>query len=232
MWLQPSLNSICTSGSRSSEVQDAPSERMDNEGGLPIGIVERVRQGLPIIYPTSTLPALGCLPQTEALDSLFELKNRSESKIVSLGVCSLEQAEEIVEVPDIAHEILGAFPLGALTLILPALETLDARLGGNSIAVRVLADARARELVAVTGPLTATSANLSGDEPVADCETAAGILNLPKSAAFPGKCVGGAPSTLIRWNVSGDASQDADWTIIRVGKVSAEEIQAWLMQRT
>ncbi len=232
MWLQPLLNIICTSGSRSSEVRDALRQRMEMTGGLPIGIVERLQQGLPIIYPTSTLPALGCLPQTDALDSLFELKKRSESNIVSLGVCSLEQAAEIVEVPNIAREILAAFPAGSLTLILPARETLDARLGGNSVAVRVLADARARELIAVTGPLTATSANPSGEEPVADCETAANILDLPKSAALPGKCVGGAPSTLIRWNVSGDASQDSDWTIIRVGKVSAEEIQAWSMQRT
>ena len=213
-------------------MEDALRRRMEKAKGLPIGIVERVQQGLPIIYPTSTLPALGCLPQTEALDSLFELKRRSESKIVSLGVCSLEQADEIVEVPDIASDILGAFPMGALTLILPARETLDARLGGNAVAVRVLADARARELIAVTGPLTATSANPSGADPVTDCEIAAKILELPKSAALPGKCVGGAPSTLIRWNVSGDALQDSDWSIIRVGKVSAEEIQAWSMQRT
>ena len=232
MWLQPLLNNICTSGSRSSEVRDALRRRMEASDGLPIGLVERVQRGLPIIYPTSTLPALGCLPQTDALDSLFDLKKRSETKIVSLGVCNLEQAAEIVEVPDIASEILDAFPAGSLTLILPAIETLDARLGGDAVAVRVLADARARELTAVTGPLTATSANPSGDDPVADCETAAEILGLPKNAALPGECVGGAPSTLIRWNVSGDASQDADWTIIRVGKVSAEEIQAWLMQRT
>ncbi|MEC8927122.1 MAG: Sua5/YciO/YrdC/YwlC family protein, partial [Candidatus Thermoplasmatota archaeon] len=79
---------------------------MEKAERLPSEIVERVQQGLPIIYPTSTLPALGCLPQTDALDSLFELKKRSESKIVSLGVCSLEQAEEIVEVPDIASDIL------------------------------------------------------------------------------------------------------------------------------
>jgi L-threonylcarbamoyladenylate synthase len=205
---------------------------MEKAGGFPIGIVERLQRGLPIIYPTSTLPALGCLPQSDALDSLFELKKRSESNIVSLGVCSLEQAAEIVKVPNIAHEILAAFPAGSLTLILPAHETLDSRLGGNSVAVRVLADERARELIAVTGPLTATSANPSGEDPVEDCETAAKILDLPKSAALPGKCVGGAPSTLIRWNVPLNASEDSDWTIIRVGKVSAEEIQAWSMQRT
>ena len=199
---------------------------------LPTGIVERVLGGLPVVYPTTTLPALGCLPTPNALDSLFEIKKRSETKIVSLGVCDLEQAANLVEIPDIAHEILDSFPPGALTLILPAVETLDPRLGGDSVAVRVLADARARKLVSETGPLTATSANPSGEEPASDCVEAAEILNLPPSAAFPGQCVGGAPSTLIRWNVSGDALQDSDWTVIREGKVRAEEIQAWSMQRT
>ena len=116
MWPRPLLNTICTSGSRSSEVQDALRQRMDNAEGLPIELVERVQQGLPIVYPTSTLPALGCLPQSDALDSLFDLKGRSETKIVSLGVCSLEQAAELVEIPDVAKEILGAFPEG-LSLI-------------------------------------------------------------------------------------------------------------------
>ena len=199
---------------------------------LPTGLVERILGGLPVIYPTSTLPALGCLPQPAALDSLFEIKKRPGTKIVSLGVCDLEQAAGIVNIPDIAKEILDAFPEGSLTLILPAIETLDSRLGGDSVAVRILADARARKLVSVTGPLTATSANPSGDEPVSDCEIAAKVLDLPSSATLPGKCVGGAPSTLIRWNVSGDASQDSDWTIIREGKVSAKEIQAWSMKRT
>ena len=199
---------------------------------LPTGIVERVLEGLPVVYPTTTLPALGCLPTSEALDSLFEIKNRTETKIVSLGVCDLEQAASLVEIPDIARDILDSFPPGALTLILPAIETLDPRLGGDNVAVRVLADARARKLVSETGPLTATSANPSGEEPASDCVEAAGILNLPSSAAFPGQCVGGAPSTLIRWNISGDALQDSDWTVIREGKVRTEEIQSWSMQRT
>ncbi len=206
--------------------------RMDDTVELPNGIVEHVLKGLPIVYPTSTLPALGCLPQNDALDTLFELKNRPETKIVSLGVCDLEQASEIVEIPNIARDILNSFPAGSLTLILPALKTLDHRLGGESVAVRILADGRARKLVSMTGPLTATSANLSGDNPVSDCSVAGEILNLPEVAIFPGKCVGGAPSTLIRWNVSGDASQYSNWTIIREGTVSEEEIQAWSMKRT
>ena len=205
---------------------------MDGTVNLPKDLVERALKGLPIVYPTSTLPALGCIPNSDALDQIFELKKRDGVKVVSLGVCNIEQAESLVEIPKQAREILDGFPAGSLTLILPAIRTLDDRLGGDSVAVRVLADARARELVAKTGPLTATSANISGQEPVDDCEEAAVILNLPTVAAFPGKCVGGSPSTLIRWNVSGDASQDEDWTIIREGKVLKEEIQSWLMQRT
>jgi L-threonylcarbamoyladenylate synthase len=199
---------------------------------LPDGIVERVLEGLPVVYPTSTLPALGCLPQSDALDSLFELKKRSETKIVSLGVCNLDQASALVEIPEIAKEILDSFPAGSLTLILPAHENLDVRLGGDAVAVRVLADARARALVSKVGPLTATSANPSGEEPVSDCESAAEILNLPRHAAYPGKCVGGSPSTLIRWNISGDPSHDSDWSVVREGKVRSEEILAWSTQRT
>ncbi|MBJ84866.1 MAG: hypothetical protein CMB52_05055 [Euryarchaeota archaeon] len=199
---------------------------------LPEKVIGRVLDGFPIVYPTSTLPALGCLPNAEALDRLFEMKKRSGTKVVSLGVCDLEQASTLVQIPDCAEDILASFPAGSLTLILPAINTLDERLGGDWVAVRVLSDARARVLVSRTGPLTATSANISGEEPEADCESAARILDLTKDQFIPGRCVGGLPSTLIRWNNSGDASQDSDWTIIREGKVSAGEIQEWSMQRT
>ena len=95
----------------------------------------------------------------------------------------MNQASELVEIPEIANEILDFFPAGSLTLILPAHETMDERLGGDAVAVRVLADARARELVSKTGPLTATSANPSGDEPVPDCETVSYThLTLPTKA--------------------------------------------------
>ena len=199
---------------------------------IPKSILQRLSSGLPIIYPTSTLPALGCLPNADALDQLFKTKNREEMKVVSLGVSSLLQASEIVHVPEMAEQILRDFDPGSLTLILPAKEALDARLGGNSIAVRVLCNAHARALVEMTGPLTATSANLSGREVLKDCVEAARALNLPKDAALEGKCVGGAPSTLIAWNVSGHASNVPNWTVLREGKVSEEDIQAWSAKKT
>ena len=61
--------------------------------------VDHVNEGGVIAYPTSTLPGLACLPNAAALDRLFELKQRSADKPVSLGVLSLDQAEALVHVP-------------------------------------------------------------------------------------------------------------------------------------
>ena len=74
---------------------------------LPEGAIQRVLEGFPIVYPTTTLPALGCLPEAEALDRLFELKRRSGTKVVSLGVCDIHQASTLVHIPDVATQILG-----------------------------------------------------------------------------------------------------------------------------
>jgi len=193
-------------------------------------IIERIKNGFPVVYPTSTLPALGCIPEPEALDRLFAIKNRSSSKVVSLGVSDLSQASTLVKVPDIATGLLDAFPPGSLTLILPAIQTLDERLGGDWIAVRVLSHMRARDLIDITGPLTATSANPSGKAALTNCMDAAKQLSLSEDSVIEGDCVGGSPSTLIRWNISDDSSQERDWSLIREGKVSNQEIQTWLMQ--
>ena len=63
-------------------------------------LLEHVKNGGIVAYPTSTLPGLACLPETRSLDALFDLKQRSSDKPVSLGVLSLDQATELVNVPE------------------------------------------------------------------------------------------------------------------------------------
>ena len=121
--------------------------------------VEHLNNGGVIAYPTSTLPGLACLPNGDALDGLFALKQRSADKPVSLGVLSLEQAEALVHVPNKVRQLEAAFPKGGFTFILDAVKPLDPRLGGDRVAVRCLAHPTARQLVETFGPITATSAN-------------------------------------------------------------------------
>ena len=74
-----------------------------------------VASGGCIVYPTSTQPALGCLPTNAALDGLYAIKNRPFDMPVSIGVADLEQASILVELTDEIPELLASFPEGSLT---------------------------------------------------------------------------------------------------------------------
>ena len=186
-----------------------------------------------IVYPTSTLPALGCIPDSISLDELYEIKQRSDDAPVSLGVASLDQARELVEVPADVEQILTAFPEGSLTIVLRPHVIMDSRLGGGGVAVRGVSNPIAKALLLKTGPLTATSANHSGDEPLLDCKEAAISLSTSEFTvkAVEGVCEGGAPSTLIAWHTVCNTPESKGIEVIREGKVSSEEVFAWWKKR-
>lgn len=190
-------------------------------------ILVAVQSGESVVYPTPNLPALGCLPTKEALDKLYELKLRPEGMIVSLAVASLEQAADLVQVPDVVKELFSSFTASAVTIILPAQNELDSRVGGSSIAVRLLEDGPAGELLRKVGPLTATSANLSGRTPLLDCERAAHSLSQEPVLFIPGKCSGEPPTTLIRCDDYAGLISGEGIEVLRVGMISREEVKQW-----
>ena len=197
-------------------------------------IANMVRSGKCIVYPTSTQPALGCMPMPSALDGLFEMKKRPANMPVSIGVASIAQADELVEVPEDVHLILGDFPDGSLTIILKAKKRLDERLGGSYVAIRVVSHPIARELISMVGPLTATSANHSGEPVVRDCMEAAKILTTPENqvTGIDAICAGGEPSTLISWHTACESSERSTIEVVREGKISSGEIYSWWQKRT
>ena len=158
-------------------------------------LLNRIKNALPIVYPTTTLPALGVIPTKEGLDHLFELKKRDNLKIVSIAVAEFNQVTDLVQIPSYLEDFLEMFSPGSITTILEANEQLDSRLGGNWIAIRKVAHPTARDLLEAVGPLTATSANLSGMEVKSHCDEAASALGLPPQAAISELCPGGKLST-------------------------------------
>lgn len=183
-----------------------------------------------IAFPTSTLPGLAALPTQQGLDALFFLKLRRADQPVSLGVASLEQASEFVDVPPFAHELLNAFETGSLTLILDAREPLDNRLGGSRVAVRVFAHPAAKALAQAVGPVTATSANRSGELPKTDSVQAGRDLGLSEDAIVHGECPGGKGSTLVSVEKSTDSSHGYSVTIMREGVVPQSDVTAWMLK--
>ena len=195
--------------------------------------VQEVLEGNCIVYPTSTLPALGCALTSKSLDELYRIKKRPNEMIVSVGVSNLQQASELVYLTDDLEDFISAFPEGSLTIILPAKERLDNRLGGEKIAIRILADPIAKKLVENTGPLTATSANISGSEPLRDCEMAAKTLSSSENMVsyLSGTCSGGAPSTLIAWYTVCKSPNSNEIEVLREGLVGKREILEWWKKR-
>ena len=153
--------------------------------------------------------------------------------IVSVGVSNLQQASELVYLTDDLEDFISAFPEGSLTIIFPAKKPLDYRLGGDKIAIRILADPIAKKLIENTGPLTATSANISGSEPLRDCEMAAKTLSSPENMVsyLSGTCSGGAPSTLIAWYTVCKSPNSNEIEVLREGLVGKREILEWWKKR-
>ena len=187
-----------------------------------------INSGGVVAYPTSTLPGLGCIPTKEGLDKLFSLKARSSKKPVSLGVASLEQVVDLVELDPRIVEFVEAFPRGSLSVIYPAKKLVDERLGGESIAIRVFEHPSARALSKAIGPITATSANEAGEEPADTVREAAEELGLPEIAVIPGNRQTGPGSTFVKIDMESD---EPLVTIIREGVVPARDVVTWWKNR-
>jgi len=159
------------------------------------------------------------------LDNLFSTKGRSDTMPVSLGVANLNQAVELVIIPNLLEEMLDRFVKGGITTILPAKQTLDKRLGGSQVAIRVFSHPSAISLANQFGPITATSANESGEEPECDTEIAAKGLGVAKFV--PGNCPNGPGSTFIRLEI--DQNEKHGWrlTVMREGVVPATDVMRW-----
>ena len=81
-----------------------------------------LQSGLPIIFPTDTLPAIGCLP--EFSDIIYEFKKRDRKK--PLILMASERKHLIEYVHESAKEdyenIASKYWPGALTIVIPASE--------------------------------------------------------------------------------------------------------------
>ncbi len=140
--------------------------------------VEILRANGVVACPTETVYGLAVNPFSEtALEALFSVKGRDRGKPVLVMVADTGQLRELTaSVSTRAQRCMDAFWPGPLSLLLPAASGLSALLTGGraKICVRCTSSAVARRLCrAWDGPLTSTSANLSGDAAALTAQSAA-----------------------------------------------------------
>jgi tRNA threonylcarbamoyl adenosine modification protein (Sua5/YciO/YrdC/YwlC family) len=163
--------------------------------------VEALRRGGIVGVPTDTLYGLATDPfREDALDAIFELKGRPDQKPLAILVASVEQGMTLASFSDRALELAERHWPGALTLVLPRLETAPQWLGHRgkrTVGLRCPDHPVALELLEVAGPLAVTSANLSGHEAVVDHEEARALFGDAVAVYLEGRAVGGEASTII-----------------------------------
>lgn len=186
-----------------------------------------------IVIPTDTVYGLACDAfSPAAVARLLEAKGRGRTSpppVLVPGLPTLDALAE--EVPDAARTLVKAFWPGALTLILPARESLAWDLGDThgTVALRMPAHPIALELLSETGPLAVSSANLSG-KPAARTareafdhlgDSVAVYLDAGQvgEAEFPGRSNG---STIVDFS---SVLDDAEFAIVRHGVITEEQLR-------
>lgn len=128
--------------------------------------LDTLRKGDIILYPTDTVWGLGCdATNAAAVDKIFTIKSREESKSLLILVNGVDMMERYVrEVPMIAYELAGVSD-DPLTIIYPEGKNLAPGIcaSDGSVGIRICRDDFCSELIGrFRKPIVSTSANTSG----------------------------------------------------------------------
>ena len=188
-----------------------------------------IRDGGVIAIPTDTLYGIAADPfNPRAVARVFEIKGRDADRALPLVAADLAQVvRDIGSLPHAGQRLATRFWPGPLTLLVTSPPRLAEEVTGGTgrVGVRVPAYAVTRAVCAAVGhPITATSANISGQPPTADPDAVERSLGDRLDYLLDtGGTPGGLPSTIV--DVTGGAPR-----LVRGGAISWEQISACLQQ--
>ena len=164
-------------------------------------LVEVLERGEVVACPTETfLGLLADAGNERAIERVAELKGRPADMPIALLLPDAVALAQVASSPSgEAQALMEAHWPGPLTILLAAKPGLSPRLTRNGkVGVRVPGPSPAADLVRAFGrPLTATSANRTGEPPIRSVEELSETLVDGLGGVVPGVSPGGAPSTLI-----------------------------------
>jgi len=192
------------------------------------GAREALDAGKVVACPTeNSFGLLARIDRPEAIERLGRVKPRSSLKGTGLILPSLGAWDDVAEVEPIARRLGAACWPGPLSIVQPALPTLDIRLClEGTVSVRLPSPSPAARLAEAVGVgLTATSANLTGEPPILESsrirEVFAASVQTGDLWVVAGSSPGGPPSTLV-------AFRQGVAQVLREGALGSEAVFAAL----
>lgn len=188
-------------------------------------VVRIVRAGGVIAMPTDSVYGLGAYAFDEAaVRRVCSIKGREEGKPILVLIADRSHLDRLVaRVPFSAAVLMDRFWPGPLTLVLPASQRVPAALTGGmgTVGVRIPAHPLLLKLLRVTGPLTGTSANRSGQSPARTAEEVEQSLGAEVDLILDG-----GPASVTRPSTVVEAGETV--RVLREGAVERASLEAVL----
>jgi len=184
--------------------------------------VAAVLKGELVVFPTDTVYGIGADAfRPAAVNDLLHAKGRGRDMPPPVLVGSVRAASALVEdLGPYGHELIDEFWPGGLTLICRASRSLRWDLGETkgTVAVRMPQHPVALELLAETGPMAVSSANLTG-QPAATSAAAAReqLGDLAEVYLDGGPCQADTPSTIV--DLTGDMPRLLRTGVVSIGRL-------------
>jgi L-threonylcarbamoyladenylate synthase len=199
-----------------SEIFDCADETQ-RAAGLEAAVAA-VLKGALVVLPTDTVYGIGADAfRPSAVDQLLIAKGRGRQMPPPVLVGSVRAASALVEdLGPYGQELIDEFWPGGLTLICRASRSLKWDLGETkgTVAVRMPQHPVALDLLAQTGPMAVSSANLTGQPAATTAEAAREQLGDSAEIYLDGgPCDASTPSTIV--DLTGDMPR-----LLRAGVVS------------
>jgi len=184
---------------------------------------EKLVRGNVVAIPTDTLYGLAADPfNLAAVDEIYRVKGRPEARALPILVNSVDMASALaLEIPKNFHRLAETFWPGALTIVVDASHLVPLKVTANTkrVALRWPKNMVVQGIIAeFGGPITGTSANLSG---FPSCSTAEEVMEqLGKRVPLvidTGDTKATLPSTIIELH-------GREWKIGREGAITEAEI--------
>ncbi|MDL5362983.1 L-threonylcarbamoyladenylate synthase [Halalkalicoccus sp. NIPERK01] len=180
-----------------------------------------IREGDLVVYPTETVYGLGA----DALDSgaverVYEAKTRARSNPLSMAVPDVETAARHTYLTDRERAFVREFLPGPVTVIVEAGPEIPKELtaGRDRVGIRIPDHDLALSLLEDVAPITATSANVSGNPSVRRVDDLDPAIRGAVACVLDGGETGGTESTVV----------DVERGEVHRRGALADEIEAWL----
>lgn len=188
-----------------------------------------IARGDLVVMPTDTVYGIAADAfQPAAVQALLDAKGRGRDAPPPVLVPNRSTLDALAEeVPEPVTRLADAFWPGGLTIVLPARTTLAWDLGdtGGTVALRMPDDRIALELLAETGPLAVSSANLTGQPAAQTAQDALDMLGDSIDVYLDaGRTSGPLPSTIV--DATGLVDGSGPLVVLREGVILTEALQA------